>query len=135
MQEKIFMREKKFSTTQSLTAAYRVRGIFCSAFVGLVFAGAPLAGRAGESATIETGSVSESAPPVPPSAYTKPRIPSEQEIAALKQAVEDAPNDAKAHYAYGHALRAAGKHAQAVTEYLDATQLDRLTSFLITSFL
>lgn len=51
-------------------------------------------------------------------------IPTDQEILVLKRAVDDAPNDAKVHYAYAHALRAAGKQSQAVAEYLDATQLD-----------
>jgi Tfp pilus assembly protein PilF len=79
---------------------------------------------------MESGSVSaDSAPSQPPaqppaSAPARANVPNEQELRKLRSAMEDAPNDAKVHYAYGHALRAAGKQAQAVVEYLDATQLD-----------
>ena len=52
-----------------------------------------------------------------------PLRPSAAEIAALKAQVEQAPQDAQAHYAYGHTLRLAGRHEQAAIEYLEATSL------------
>jgi hypothetical protein len=80
---------------------------------------------------VESGSVSEteskSEPQALPPGGAKtpaPRVPSTTELATLREAVENTPNSAKAHYNYAHALRAAGKQSQAVTEYLDASQLD-----------
>jgi Tfp pilus assembly protein PilF len=75
---------------------------------------------------LESGSVSAESAPAKASANASAgaRVPSEQEMQTLRKAVEDAPNDAKVHYAYGHALRAYGRQAEAVVEYLDATQLD-----------
>jgi tetratricopeptide (TPR) repeat protein len=53
-----------------------------------------------------------------------PTIPTAEELARLKQAVEDSPQEAKTHYAYAHALRLLAKNERAVTEYLDATALE-----------
>jgi tetratricopeptide (TPR) repeat protein len=124
------MRERKFSTTSNIQCAQLLRGVCCSALLGLSALYAPLGVWAGDSTSTqsgtiessESGSVSTDGTPAPVSARTN--VPSEQDILALKRAVEDAPNDAKVHYAYAHALRAAGKQSQAVVEYLDATQLD-----------
>jgi tetratricopeptide (TPR) repeat protein len=119
------MRERKFSTTSNIQHARFLRGVCSFAVVALSTLCAPAGVQAGNT-LLETGSVSADSVPaqLPASATAKANIPSEQDLRKLRSAVEDAPNDAKTHYAYGHALRAAGKQAQAVVEYLDATQLD-----------
>jgi tetratricopeptide (TPR) repeat protein len=51
-------------------------------------------------------------------------VPTAQEIVDLQKQVDDSPQDAKAHLAYAHALRLAGKHELAAKEYLEATSLE-----------
>lgn len=79
---------------------------------------------------VESGSISETEAKAEPQVLAPSskvgglRVPSAAELSSLREAVDNAPNSAKAHYNYAHALRAAGKQSQAVTEYLDASQLD-----------
>jgi tetratricopeptide (TPR) repeat protein len=55
---------------------------------------------------------------------TQSRIPSPADLLMLKQRVQDAPQDAQAHYVYGHALRLTGRQEQAAVQYLEATSFD-----------
>ena len=143
------MRERTFSTTSNIQNIRFLRRVSCSALLGLttfcVPSGTwaansdsaqspsakpeisqPKTTRSSGTTLLESGSVSTDSALFRPSANAPAgaRVPSEQEMQTLRKAVEDRPNDARVHYAYGHALRACGKQAQAVVEYLDATQLD-----------
>jgi tetratricopeptide (TPR) repeat protein len=52
------------------------------------------------------------------------RVPSAAAVLVLRQRVQEAPQDAQAHYAYGHALRLTGRQEQATVQYLEATSFD-----------
>ena len=118
------MRENMISTIGS-ERTYRLgplRGYACMALASLIVGIAPQVGFAGDSTLLESGSISTSA--AAPARPTAPHVPSAQELATLRDAIDVSPTSAKAHYAYAHALRAAGKQSQAVVEYLDASQLE-----------
>jgi tetratricopeptide (TPR) repeat protein len=57
-------------------------------------------------------------------ASTQGHAPSAADVLTLKQRVQESPQDAQAHYAYGHALRLTGRPEQATVQYLEATSFD-----------
>ncbi len=54
----------------------------------------------------------------------QPQPPSAEALSILKKRVQDEPQDAKANFAYGRALRLSGRNEEAATYYLQATALE-----------
>ena len=104
----------KFSPLD-ITALALCFGLFHGSFLQRALAAEPSAVEAGAISSTQATDVAGSA--------TK-HVPTSEELLSLRKAVDLAPNSAKAHYAYAHGLRAAGRTGQAISEYLDASKLD-----------